>query len=177
MIYRFGNWLLTKVFNLIFGTRLHDVLSGMYIVRVEALKDALMEMGGFSVEAEIAAHMASTGKSIVEVPIEYRRRVGEKKLHVKDGLAIFRDIVRLSLRYNPISLLFLMGALLLIPGLALGAYVGYWYVFYGIKYYLKGLIAIMMTLIGFQFLGMAAMSLYMKRMEYRLRKAIEHIRR
>ena len=177
LIYRFGNWLLTKVFNLIFGTRLHDVLSGMYLVKVEALRDALMEMGGFSVEAEIAAHMVSTGKSVVEIPIEYRPRVGRKKLHVKDGLVIFRDIIRLALRYNPISLLFMLGALLLIPGLMLGAYVGYWYVFYGIKYYFKGLIAIMLMLIGLQFLGMTAMAIYMKRMEYRIRKAIEAMRR
>ncbi|WP_243675872.1 hypothetical protein [Vulcanisaeta distributa] len=87
-------------------------------------------------------------------------------------------MVRLTIRYNPMLILFLLGALLLIPGLALGAYVGYWYIFYGIKYYLKGgLIAIIMTLIGLQFLGMAAMAIYMKRMEYRLRKAIESLRR
>jgi hypothetical protein len=32
-----------------------------------------------------------------------------------------------------------MGALLIIPGLVMGAYVGYWYIFYDIKYYLKGI--------------------------------------
>jgi dolichol-phosphate mannosyltransferase len=58
----------------------------------------------------------------------------------------------------------------------MGAYVGYWYVFYGIKYYLKGLIAIMLLLIGLQFLGMAVLSLYLKRMEFRLRRAIESLR-
>jgi len=177
LIYRFGNWLLTSVFNMIFGTKLRDVLSGMYLVRVNALRDAMMEMGGFSVEAEIVAHMISTGKVVLETPIEYRRRLGKKKLGVKDGLLIFKDIIRLAMRYNPMFLLFLMGALLVVPGLLLGAYVGYWYIFYGIKYYFKGLIAIMMFLIGLQFLGMAVLSLYLKRMEYRLRKAVETLRR
>ncbi|MGC8542485.1 MAG: glycosyltransferase family 2 protein [Vulcanisaeta sp.] len=175
LIYRFGNWLLTSVFNLIFDSSLHDVLSGMYLVKVDALRDALMEMKGFSVEAEIAAHIVSTGKTVTEIPIEYRKRLGDKKLGIKDGLFIFRDIIRLAMRYNPMLLLFFMGALLIIPGLLLGAYVGYWYIFYGIKYYLKGLIAIMLFLIGLQFLGMAMLSLYIKRMEYRLRKAIESL--
>ncbi|WP_054857785.1 hypothetical protein [Vulcanisaeta sp. JCM 16159] len=121
--------------------------------------------------------MVSTGRVVREIPIEYRRKIGRKKLGVRGGLRIFGDMVRLTIRYNPMLILFLLGALLLIPGLALGAYVGYWYIFYGIKYYLKGLIAIIMTLIGLQFLGMAAMAIYMKRMEYRLRKAIESLRR
>jgi dolichol-phosphate mannosyltransferase len=175
LLYRFGNWLLTKAFNLIFGTNLHDVLSGMYLIRVDSLRDAMMEMGGFSVEAEIVAHMVSTGKLVTEIPIEYRRRLGRKKLGVRHGFSILWDMVRLATRYNPIFLLFLMGALLIIPGLVLGAYVGYWYIFYGIKYYFKGLIAIMTFLIGLQFLGMTVLSLYMKRMEYRLRRAIESL--
>ncbi len=177
LIYRLGNRLLTWTFNVMFGTRLHDVLSGMYIVKVESLRDAVMEVRDFSVETEIVAHMVSTGKVVTEVPIEYRRRIGDKKLGVKHGLAIFRDMIRLLIGYNPLFILFLAGALLIIPGLVLGAYVAYWYIFFGIKYYLKGLVAIMLTLIGLQFLGMAALSLYLKRMEYRLRKAVESLRK
>ena len=45
-IYRLGNKLLTWIFNLLFDTRLHDVLSGMYIVRVDSLRDAVAEVGG-----------------------------------------------------------------------------------------------------------------------------------
>jgi len=177
LLYRFGNLLLTKVFNIIFGANLHDVLSGMYLIRVESLRDAVMEMGGFGVETEIAAHMVSTGKLVTEVPIEYRSRLGRKKLGVRHGFSIFGDMIRLAARYNPMFLLFLMGALLIIPGLVMGAYVGYWYIFYGIKYYLKGLIAIMLFLIGLQFLGMAVLSLYLKRMEFRLRRAMESLHR
>ncbi|WP_243671354.1 glycosyltransferase family 2 protein [Vulcanisaeta sp. JCM 16161] len=115
-IYRLGNRLLTWVFNLLFDTKLHDVLSGMYIVRVESLRDAVAEVGGFSIEAHIAAHMISTGRVVREIPIEYRPRVGKKKLGVVDGLRIFRDMVLLTTRYNPMLILFLLGALLLIPG-------------------------------------------------------------
>ncbi|WP_243675871.1 glycosyltransferase family 2 protein [Vulcanisaeta distributa] len=86
-IYRFGNKILTWAFNLLFGTKLHDVLSGMYIIKADSLRDAVAEVGGFSIEAHITAHMVSTGRVVREVPIEYRRRVGRKKLGVRGGWA------------------------------------------------------------------------------------------
>ncbi|WP_054857784.1 hypothetical protein [Vulcanisaeta sp. JCM 16159] len=49
-IYRIGNKILTWAFNLLFGTKLHDVLSGMYIIRADSLRDAVAEVGGFSIE-------------------------------------------------------------------------------------------------------------------------------
>ncbi|MEM1938542.1 MAG: hypothetical protein QXI24_01890 [Acidilobaceae archaeon] len=42
-ILRLGNWLLTKWFNLIFGTRFRDVLSGMYLIRIDTLREAEWE--------------------------------------------------------------------------------------------------------------------------------------
>jgi dolichol-phosphate mannosyltransferase len=51
---------LTKWFNLIFGTDLTDVLSGMYAVRKAAVADMEFTSRGFGIESEIAAHVAST---------------------------------------------------------------------------------------------------------------------
>ncbi len=176
LIYRIGNWALTKTFNLLFGTKLHDVLSGMYLVKVDCLKDALMEMGKFSVEAEIVAHMVNTGRIVCEAPIAYRRRIGKKKLGVIHGFLIFRDIIRLVLRYNPMSILLILGLILLIPGLVLSGWVLYWYL-HGVKYYVKGLIGAFTALAGLQLLGMSFLSMYLKRMEIRIRRAIEALRR
>jgi len=174
LIFRLGNTILTKLFNLLFGTNLSDVLSGMYIVRRDRLVDALFETKGFSIESEIAAHIASTTMRITEVPIEYRRRLGKKKLKVIHGIAIAKDIVRLAWRYNPVFTIFITGAILLIPGLTLGLWVAYHYLMLGVKYYVKGLIALMMTLTGLQSLLIAILALYLKRMEYRInRKLIE----
>ncbi|MEM0183378.1 MAG: glycosyltransferase family 2 protein [Thermoproteus sp.] len=120
-LFAFGNKVLTWWFNLLFGTHLTDVLSGMYGLRREAVADALFATRGFSVEVEIAAHVASAGE-IAEVPIRYRRRVGKKKLKMHHGLQIALDAFRLSWLYNPLFLLGSLGALLLAPGvlLALG---------------------------------------------------------
>lgn len=174
LVFRFGNWALTKLFNILFGTRLRDVLSGMYIIRTGALRDALFESRGFGIESEIAAHIASTSRRIGEVIIEYRRRLGRKKLGVLHGFQIAWDMVRLSWSYNPTFILFSIGAiLLLIPGLTLGLYTYYRYVAHGVMHYLDGLVAIILSATGVVSLLLAIQSLYLKRLEFRLRSLLE----
>ena len=173
-LYRLGNRLLTGFFNTLFGTRLRDVLSGLYLVRRRALVDVLVEMKGFSVESEIAAHVASTSGRIGEIGVEYRRRLGEKKLGVRHGIMIALDMIRLAYRYNPVFLIFAAGALLLVPGLILDAYAAYHYFFHGVKHYVKGAVGVVITLMGFQSLIIAVLALFLKRMEQRLRALIAY---
>ena len=175
--YRLGNWVLTKTFDLLFGTKLTDVLSGMYLLEKETLESIEFKSGGFGVESEIVAHIASTGGVIVEVPIEYRARKGEKKLRVKHGLDIMSQMIHFSIMYNPVFLVFLLGAILLIPGLILGFWVAYEYYAYGYKYYVKGLIAIILSATGFQSLVVALLSLYLKRTEIRLLRSLRRLRK
>lgn len=176
LIFRFGNRVITKIFNVLFGTSLTDVLSGMYAGRTSVLKEVGFEMSNFSVESEIVAHMVTTGKNVTETPIEYRKRLGKKKLCVSHGIKIAKDIVRLTWRYNPAYFIFMLGALLLIPGLILGAFVAYHYFFTGIKYHVKGIIAIILTIAGFISLLMAIMAIYTKRIEIRTQRKLEEIK-
>lgn len=142
------------------------------------MSSALFETRGFSVEAEIAAHVASIGGEIGEVEIEYRKRKGISKLSqsllksISTGFHIFADMIRLAWMYNPASLILSLGGIMLVPGLALGFYVAYHYFFTGIKYYVRGLVAIMLTLTGFHSLIAAAQMTYNKRMEKRLIRRI-----
>jgi len=76
LVNRFGNWALTLLFNTLMGSQLRDVLTGMYLVKVGDLTGILYESRGFSIEAEIAAHMVSSGEEVCEEPIEYRKRKG-----------------------------------------------------------------------------------------------------
>ena len=178
-LFRLGNKILTTFFNMLFGVKLKDVLSGMYLAKTEKMKEIGFEMKGFSVEAETVAHFANLGYKICEEPIEYRPRIDPrgKKLRVFHGPKIAIDMVRLTWRYNPAFFILGLGALLLIPGLVLGAWVGYHYLFTGVKYYVKGLIAILLTLTGFTSAVTAIMALYVKRIEIRLNKKFEEIRR
>ncbi len=176
-LYRLGNWILTKTFNLLFGTRLKDVLSGMYLLDKEVLEEMEFKSTGFGIESEIAAHVAGTGGEIVEVPIEYRERKGEKKLGVRHGLDIISQMIRFSMIYNPVFLVFLIGSLLLIPGLLLGLWVAYEYFAHGYKYYVKGVVAIVLSAAGFQSLVVALMSLYSKRSEIRILRSLRRLRK
>lgn len=176
-VFRFGNKVITKFVNILYGTKVSDVLTGMYVIRTNVLKEIFYEAKNFSIEVEIFSHVANTTGRISEIPIEYRRRKGTKKLRVFHGFKIVWDLIRLTWRYNPSYLIFLLGATFLIPGLALGAYVAYHYFFTGINYYLKGLVAILLTLTGFQSLLMAIMSLYVKRIEMRTIHKINEIKK
>lgn len=166
-LFKFGNRIITTFVNVLYGTKISDVLTGMYVVKSSILKEIFYEARDFSVEVEIFSHVANTTGKISEIPIRYRRRRGVKKLGFSHGFKITWDLIRLTWRYNPSYLIFLLGAALLIPGLTLGAYVAYHYFFTGINYYLKGLVAILLTLAGFQSLLMAIISVYTKRIEMR----------
>jgi len=47
---------------------------------------------GFDVEVELNSEVKRKGFEIVEVPIGYRKRFGEKKLRVNDGTTILKRI-------------------------------------------------------------------------------------
>jgi len=173
ILYRFGNWFLTKFFDILFGVHLRDVLSGMYLVKRKALEGAIFEMKGFSVESEIAAHISSVGNKIGEVDIEYRERKGRKKLGIRHGLSIAIDMVRLSWRYNPVMVFFLVGSLLMIPGIILGIYTVIDYVYLHIDHFVKAIIALILTATGFQSLMLAVLSTYLRRMEYRIKNYLK----
>ena len=166
-VFKLGNKIITRFVNILYGTRVSDVLTGMYVLKSSVLREIFYEARNFSIEIEVFSHVVNTTGKVSEVPIEYRKRRGVKKLGVSHGFKIAWDLIRLTWRYNPSYLIFLLGSALLIPGFALGAYVAYHYFFTGINYYLKGLVAILLTLTGFQSLLMAVMSIYTKRIEMR----------
>lgn len=150
------------------GTNLSDVLSGMYAVRMKSVSGALFETEGFSIESEIAAHIASTSRKITEVSIKYRKRVGEKKLKVRHGLLIALDMLRLSWRYNPAFFIFATASLIL-------TWVALEYLIYGIKHFVWAIIGTTLASTGTQALLMAIMTLYIKRVEYRIHEKTRHL--
>jgi dolichol-phosphate hexosyltransferase len=98
VIHKLGNKVITKTFNALMGTNLSDVCSGMYTLKTEIAKDLDLSSTGFDVEAEIAARIASSG-TIIEVPINYRQRIGQQKLSTwKHGFKILSTILKLGIK-------------------------------------------------------------------------------
>jgi dolichol-phosphate mannosyltransferase len=79
-----------RVFN---GVNLNDPYTGLRLVRSELLKGWKPKSDGFDIEAEINHHIKRSGYKIVELPIQYRKRLGKKKLSFKHGLKILRRII------------------------------------------------------------------------------------
>ena len=59
---RFGNRIITSVFNFLMGTNLSDVLTGMYMLKTESARHLHFHTSGFNVEVEIAAQLAQDGE-------------------------------------------------------------------------------------------------------------------
>ncbi|HSV49719.1 MAG TPA: glycosyltransferase, partial [Candidatus Acidoferrales bacterium] len=87
-----GNRLLAIAQLVMNGVNLEDPLSGLRVVRSEVLEGWRPKSKGFDVEAEMNALVERRGYRIVEVPIDYRSRMGEKKLKLRHGIGIMRRI-------------------------------------------------------------------------------------
>jgi dolichol-phosphate mannosyltransferase len=75
------------------GVNLGDPLSGLRVVRSDLLEGWKPKSKGFDVEAEMNARVGRKGYKIREVPIDYRDRMGEKKLKLRHGLGIMKRIL------------------------------------------------------------------------------------
>ncbi len=92
-----GNKLLAFAQLVMNGVKLGDPLSGLRVVRSEVLDGWKPKSKGFDVEAEMNSLVGRRGYRIVEVPIDYRNRMGEKKLKLRHGLGIMKRILAESL--------------------------------------------------------------------------------
>ncbi len=95
-----GNKLLAFAQLVMNGVKLEDPLSGLRVVRSGVLKGWKPKSKGFDVEAEMNAIVERKGYRIIEVPIDYRDRLGEKKLKLRHGLGIMKRIVAESFALN-----------------------------------------------------------------------------
>lgn len=171
-LHRFGNRLITKVFNFLMNTNLSDVCSGMYMLKTETVREIDFYTDGFDVEAEIAAQIAAIG-SITEVPINYRPRVGRQKLSTwKHGYKILRSIFHLARLYNPGAFYSFLISLLLIPAgiifansllelMLTSRMTSHWF-----------LIGVALLLIALQGMSIGVLSLVVKRSNMRMLRAL-----
>ena len=92
-VFALGNRLIALVHNILNGIQLQDPLTGLRVVRAGILRDWKVESKGFDVEVELNLQVDQSGFRIVEVPIQYRQRLGEKKLGLKNSVEIFKRMM------------------------------------------------------------------------------------
>ncbi len=94
-----GNKMLAFAQLVLNGVRLCDPLSGLRIVRSEIFDEWKPKSKGFDVEAELNATVERRGYRIIEIPIDYRIRLGVKKLKLRNGLGIMKRILAESAKF------------------------------------------------------------------------------
>ena len=93
---RFGNWVLSFLVRFLFGVGLRDSQSGMWVIKRGTLGRIMPRSDGMAFSEEIKIRAFKSCKTM-EVPIHYRRRVGESKITtVLDGLRNLFYILRLK---------------------------------------------------------------------------------
>ncbi len=88
-----GNRAIAFMHNLLNGVKLHDPLTGLRVTKAEVLKGWKPRSKGFDIEVELNKWVKRKGYAIAEVPIKYRKRLGEKKLKIRHGLIILKRIL------------------------------------------------------------------------------------
>jgi len=92
-VFYFGNRLIAFTHNMLNGVPLRDPLTGLRVIRAEILRDWKVKSNGFDIEVELNHQVERKGFGIVELPIQYRERLGSKKLGLKHGAEIFMRIL------------------------------------------------------------------------------------
>ena len=96
-VFHIGNKLLSFAHSLLNGVNMDDPLTGLRVVRQEIVGNWNPKSKGFDIEVELNHLVESKGYHIAEIPIEYRARLGEKKLSPKHGFTIFKRILSESI--------------------------------------------------------------------------------
>lgn len=92
-MFYFGNRILALSHNMLNGVSMHDPLTGLRVIRWDALKNWTPRSKGFDIEVELNHHVEREGYGIAEIPIHYRRRLGQKKLRLRHGVTILKRII------------------------------------------------------------------------------------
>jgi glycosyltransferase involved in cell wall biosynthesis len=92
-VFHIGNKFLSFTHGLLNRVNMDDPLTGLRVVRKEIVSNWKPKSKGFDIEVELNHLVEKSGYNIAEIPIEYRARLGEKKLGPRHGFTIFKRIL------------------------------------------------------------------------------------
>ena len=91
---KLGNKLFADITSLLYGISVTDVTTGMRAYRKEVIH-SINWTENVGLSAELLFRPALRGFKIIEIPIDYRPRIGETKLNpLTGGLGIFKSIIK-----------------------------------------------------------------------------------
>jgi glycosyltransferase involved in cell wall biosynthesis len=147
-----GNRMLTALVRILYHVPLTDSQSGMRAIRRSALDRLKLQSPDMPFATEMIIEAQKEGLVMVEVPIRYRKRIGQAKLDpFRDALSILFTTVRLVRDYNPIVIFLPIGLALLLIGFGYGAGIFIEYINTGIVTRFAGaILSVLLILTGLQ---------------------------
>jgi glycosyltransferase involved in cell wall biosynthesis len=172
-VHRAGNWMITRSFDLLLGAGLSDVCSGMYLLKTDIARELEFNSKRFRTEVEVIAQTVRHG-DVTEVPVNYRPRVGKRKLSTwRNGFDILWSVFGLARSYNPIFFFSLLAALATVPGALAVGWALYSKLFLGTWEFNWLLFGSILCLFGGLGWAVATISVLLKRMERRIMRSIK----
>ena len=113
--HNFGNTLVRKCINLLFGADIKDMMTGYRAFNYMFVKSFPVLSKGFENETEMSIHAADKNMQVENVVIEYRDRPegSVSKLNTfSDGFRVLRTIARMYQTYQPMNFFGLLAGIL-----------------------------------------------------------------
>lgn len=154
--HNFGNRLVRGLINLIFRSKIRDIMTGYRAFSRDFVKTFPVLSKGFEIETEMTIHALDKNFFVEEIPVNYRDREAgsESKLNtVSDGIKVILTIVRLFEEYKPMMFFGIIGLILLVLAVGFGVPV------FG-EYFATGLVLRFPTLIFAGFLMTIAILMF-----------------
>ena len=93
-IYALGNLILKTLHHHLNKVKMKDPLTGLRAIKWQTIKNWKPTAKHFEIEVEINNHIKNLKQKIIEIPIKYRKRLGTKKLKIKHGITILKQIIK-----------------------------------------------------------------------------------
>lgn len=150
--HNFGNSLVKKSINLLFGSEIQDIMTGYRAFSYLFVKTFPVLSRGFEIETEMTIHAVNNNMQVENVIVSYRDRPegSQSKLNTySDGFKVINMILRMFRQYKPLSFFWLLAGLLTIISVA-------FFIPVLEEYVVTGLVAKFPTLIVCGFVELAA---------------------
>ena len=103
-LHEFGNQLVRHLVNVLFRSKLIDIMSGYRVFNKRFVKNYPILVSGFEIETDMTLHALDKRFRIVEIPIQYldRPEGSTSKLNtLRDGMKVILTIGNISRYYRP----------------------------------------------------------------------------
>nr|WP_315253021.1 glycosyltransferase family 2 protein [uncultured Duganella sp.] len=115
-LHGFGNALVQRAVNMLFGAKLVDIMSGYRVFSRAFVKSYPILVEGFQIETDMTLHALHKRFRIVEIPVEYKDRPAgsfSKLNTLSDGAKVLFTIAQILRYYRP---LMFFGSLAILAG-------------------------------------------------------------